>query len=82
MNEEKKVNSNMVKGVDAKSTEAMALQARNFTRGADPEKKAEASLKEIEKLTVQIRDFLTECKKYLDSIATDSNGIANKVSTI
>ena len=82
MKDEKKVNSNLVKGVDARSSEALALQARNFTRGSDPEKKVETSLKEIEKLTVQIRDFVTECKNFLDDISTDSNDIANKIVTL
>ena len=82
MKDEQKVNSNLVKGVDAKSSEALALQARNFTRGSDPEKKVETSLKEIEKLTAQIRDFVTECKTFLDDISTDSNDIANKIVTL
>ena len=82
MKDEQKVNSNLVKAVDAKSSEALALQARNFTRGAEPEKKVETSLKEIEKLTVQIRDFVTECKNFLDDISTDSNDIANKIVTL
>ena len=79
MKEEQKVNSNLVKGVDVKSAESLALQARNFTRGADPEKKVETSLKEIEKLNVQIRDFLTKCADYLDNISADSDAIAQKV---
>ena len=79
LEDERKVNSNLVKAVDAKSTEALALQARNFTRGADPEKKVEASLKEIEKLTVEIRDFVTECKNYLDEISASSSGISQKI---
>ena len=82
MNEEKKVNSNLVKGVEARSSEALALQARNFTRGADPEKKAEASLKEIEKLTGQIRDFVSEFKSLLDDISTQSGKIADQVQPL
>lgn len=82
MKEEQKVNSNMVKAVNAGSTEAMALQARNFTRGADPEKKVETSLKEIEKLNREIRDFVQLCQNYLNDIQVSSNDIANKVMTI
>lgn len=74
LKEELKSNSVLMKGVEARSMEAVGLQTRDFNR--------KNGIEEVVRINQGIRDLLDKCRVYLEGIKVSNGNLTDKLETV